>query len=127
MRWGLNLSKIPRFHSISLLTHNLHVLLVLSHARGASKPLISVEKQEFAIFLPNVLNVDFGPRREGDIHTITLSQLNGIIINTDFDCCTGRITGVVTGSLNEMGIDLIALGGVGDGNIGRDYCCEDVE
>jgi hypothetical protein len=105
--------------SLSYLTHVEQVNL--------QKFLISVEEQKFAIFLPNVLNVDFDPRREGNIHTITLPQLNGITVNTDVDCCTGGSTGIVTGSLDEMCIDLIALGGVGDGKFRREDGGEDVK
>lgn len=89
--------------------------------------LLGVEEQKLAIFLANVLYIDFGPGGKGYVHTITLPQLDGVTTDVDLDCSAVRSAGIVTGPLNEMGVDISARSSMGEGSGGREDGGKDVK
>lgn len=91
------------------------------------KNLLGVEKQELSVLLANVFNVHLGARGKCDVNAIAFSQLDGVTTDVDLDRSTSCRTSVVTGSLDEMSVDIGALGGVGEGSGRREDGSEDVE
>ena len=89
--------------------------------------LLGVEEQKLALLLTNVFNIYFGAGGEGNVDTITLSQLNGLAADVDLDCSASGWTGVVARLLDNMGIDVGALGGVREQSTGREDGSEDVK
>jgi hypothetical protein len=89
--------------------------------------LLSIENQELSIFLTDVLNIHLGIRSKGDVDTVTLSQPDRIAADINLDRSISSGTSVVTGTLDEVGINVGALSGVREGSGGGQDGGEDVE
>jgi len=78
--------------------------------------LLGIEEQELSVLLTHIFNVHFGARDKGDVDTITLPQLDRITTNVDLGRSASGCTSVIAGPLNEVGVNVFALSGVGEGN-----------
>jgi len=78
------------------------------------------------VLLTHVFNVYFGAGGEGDVDTVTLSQLDGVTTDVDVDRSASGRASVVARPLDDVGVDVGALGGVREGSGGRKDGGEDV-
>ena len=78
--------------------------------------LLGIEEQELSVLLTHVFNVHFGARGKGDVDTIALPQLDRVTTNVNLGRSASGCTSVIAGPLDEVGVNVFALGGVGEGN-----------
>lgn len=64
------------------------------------------------MLLTHIFNVYFGARGKGDVDTVTLSQLDGVTTDVDVDRSASGRASVVARPLDDVGVDVGALGGV---------------
>jgi len=89
--------------------------------------LLGIEEQELSVLLTGIVNVDFGPRGKGYVDAITLPQLDRVTADIDLDSGASGGVSIVAGPLNEVGVNIGALGCVGEGSGRREDGSEDVK